>query len=57
MRLMRCPTVMFSFVLASLAGSVALDAQTAPTHGVRPSRLVIRGAIVIEGNGTPAEGP
>lgn len=29
----------------------------APTHGVRPKRMVIRGAIVIEGNGTPAEGP
>ena len=28
-----------------------------PTHGVRAKRLVIRGAIVIEGNGTPAEGP
>jgi imidazolonepropionase-like amidohydrolase len=29
----------------------------APTHGVRPRRLAIRGAMVIEGNGTPAEGP
>ncbi len=29
----------------------------APAHGVRPRRLVIRGAMVIEGNGTPAEGP
>ena len=25
----------------------------APAHGVRPRRLVIRGAMVIEGNGTP----
>jgi hypothetical protein len=32
-------------------------AQSRPTHGVRPRRLVIRGAMVIEGNGTPAEGP
>ena len=29
----------------------------APAHGVRPKRLVIRGAMMIEGNGTPAEGP
>lgn len=29
----------------------------APTHGVRPRRMVIRGAMLIEGNGTPAEGP
>ncbi len=29
----------------------------APTHGVRPKRLVIRGAMLLEGNGTPAEGP
>ena len=37
----------------------AASAQRAPlpTHGVRPKRMVIRGAIVIEGNGTPAEGP
>ena len=31
--------------------------EPAPTHGVRPRRLVIRNAMVIEGNGTPAEGP
>ncbi len=35
----------------------AARAGTAPTHGVRPARLVIRGAMLIEGNGTPAEGP
>lgn len=28
-----------------------------PTHGMRPKRLVIRAATIIEGNGTPAEGP
>ena len=28
-----------------------------PRHGVRPERLVIRGATVVEGNGTPASGP
>lgn len=35
----------------------ALTAQTAPTHGTRPRRLAIRNAMVVEGNGTPAEGP
>ncbi len=28
-----------------------------PTHGKRPARLVIRGAMVIEGVGTPVSGP
>ena len=36
----------------------ALSAQSpAPQHGVRPKRLVIRNAMMLEGNGTPAEGP
>ncbi|MEO7520691.1 MAG: amidohydrolase family protein [Gemmatimonas sp.] len=44
----------FSTVLA--ASSIA--AQTvAPNHGVRPRRMIIRNAMVVEGNGTPAEGP
>jgi hypothetical protein len=47
-----------AFVSAvALLGVVTADAQTAPTHGVRPRRLAIRNAMVIEGNGTPAEGP
>ena len=28
-----------------------------PRHGVKPQRMVIRGATVVEGNGTPAAGP
>lgn len=40
-----------------LGDAVAAGAQSAPTHGVRPRRLAIRNAMVIEGNGTPAEGP
>jgi len=34
-------------------------AQTGPAswHGKRPQRTAIRGALVIEGNGTPASGP
>lgn len=31
--------------------------KQAPTHGKRPARLVIRGAMVGDGNGTPASGP
>jgi len=42
--------------LAGLSG-VAAGQGNAPTHGVRPRRLAIRNAMVIEGNGTPAEGP
>jgi imidazolonepropionase-like amidohydrolase len=45
---------------AALVAAVALslDAQTTGvTHGVRPSRLVIRNATIIDGNGTPARGP
>jgi len=41
---------------AGLAWSAAA-AQTAPVHGVRPQRLIIRNAIVVDGNGTPAKGP
>lgn len=34
-----------------------LQAAPQPVHGARPKRLVIRNAMIIEGNGTPAEGP
>ncbi|MCS7026797.1 MAG: amidohydrolase family protein [Bryobacteraceae bacterium] len=45
-------------VLWSLSLSVAILAgQTAPVHGSRYNRLLIRNAMVIEGNGTPASGP
>ena len=40
-------------LLLSLVGLLAAQ----PRHGVRPQRLVIRGATVVEGNGTPAAGP
>ncbi len=46
--------------LAFLATLVAtpLAAQTRGVqHGVRPQRLVIRNATVVDGNGTPARGP
>lgn len=34
-----------------------LAAQSAPTSGVRPQRLLIRNAMLVDGNGTPAKGP
>src|SRR5687768_11909012 len=42
-------------ILLVVAFFSVLAAQ--PRHGVRPQRLVIRGATVVEGNGTPAAGP
>jgi len=45
-------------VLSSLAAPALLSAQTQGVqHGVRPPRLVIRNATVVDGNGTPARGP
>src|SRR5438045_7077279 len=39
-------------ILACLASSLV-----AQTSGVRPARLIIRNATVVDGNGTPARGP
>jgi imidazolonepropionase-like amidohydrolase len=40
------------------AAALPIGAQTTGvTHGVRPARLVIRNATIIDGNGTPARGP
>ncbi|MBY0489130.1 MAG: amidohydrolase family protein [Gemmatimonadaceae bacterium] len=68
MRPLRCAVALLAVLSVSpLVPSPALRAQggagrpsagrTTAQHGVRPRRLVIRGATVIEGNGTPAEGP
>jgi dihydroorotase-like cyclic amidohydrolase len=32
-------------------------AQTTAVNGTRPGRLIVRNAIVVDGNGTPAKGP
>jgi imidazolonepropionase-like amidohydrolase len=40
-----------------LALGTAAAQSPAPTHGQRPARMVIRNALVVEGNGTPATGP
>lgn len=43
---------------ALIASSTTLLAQThGVSHGVRPARLVIRNATIVDGNGTPARGP
>ncbi|MBI2686041.1 MAG: amidohydrolase family protein [Acidobacteria bacterium] len=42
-------------ILLAVACIAALGAQ--PRHGERPQRMIIRGATVVEGNGTPAQGP
>src|SRR5215204_6358438 len=43
-------------VCAAQSALAGAQKQT-PTHGKRPARLVIRGAIIVDGNGTPASGP
>jgi imidazolonepropionase-like amidohydrolase len=43
-------------LLIALA-AISAFAQTAPRHGIRPTRMVIRGAMVVEGPGMPARGP
>lgn len=47
------------FLLLSLCGALPLAAQgTPPVHGQRPTgTLVIRNALVIDGNATPTTGP
>ena len=46
--------VLLMLLLPSLTVAQARDAE----HGVRPTgRLAIRNALVVQGNGTPAEGP
>ena len=42
-------------VLLATAGAAQQAASV--RHGVRPARYVIRNALVVEGNGTPASGP
>jgi imidazolonepropionase-like amidohydrolase len=55
---MRKASRVLAVVLAALPAATALSAQTRGVeHGVRPARLVIRNATVVDGNGTPARGP
>ncbi len=41
----------------TLLAAVTAAAQTPPVSGMRVNRLVIRNAMVVSGNGTPASGP
>jgi cytosine/adenosine deaminase-related metal-dependent hydrolase len=45
------------FFLLTIGGAAAAQTPPAVTHGQRPARFVIRNALVVEGNGTPATGP
>ena len=46
------------FLAVALIAGSAVDAQTTTVrHGVRPERLIIRNATIVDGNGTPAKGP
>jgi cytosine/adenosine deaminase-related metal-dependent hydrolase len=40
-----------------LVGHAAAQTARPAQHGVRPAKLAIRNAMIIEGNGTPASGP
>src|SRR3954470_19676784 len=45
------------FVAVLLSSFATAQAPQNPTSGVRPQRLVIRNAMIVDGHGTPAEGP
>ena len=49
------PAVLLGLLL--IAGVASAQTARAPQHGVRPAKLAIRNAMIIEGNGTPASGP
>jgi imidazolonepropionase-like amidohydrolase len=53
----RAPPWRAALVCVALLGTVAAAAAQLPSSGKRYPRLVVRNAIVIEGNGTPASGP
>ena len=44
-------------LLTSRGGAQAVSGVTGVTAGIRPARLAIRNAMVVDGNGTPASGP
>jgi len=49
--------VRYLLTVTALLTSHVLKAQTGPSNGVRPARLIVRNATVVDGNGTPAKGP
>jgi cytosine/adenosine deaminase-related metal-dependent hydrolase len=46
-----------SVAIALIAASAVHAQTTTVRHGVRPERLIIRNATIVDGNGTPAKGP
>lgn len=50
-------SIRFAAAAVVLCLPLTLAAQIAPTSGVRPQRLIIRNATLVDGNGTPAKGP
>lgn len=53
----RSPLRIAPFLAALILSASVARAQTTAVHGVRPARLIIRNATVVDGNGTPARGP
>lgn len=52
------PGIPLALALLAMFGAPAVAQTAPPTHGVRPAgSLAIRNALVVQGNGTPAEGP
>jgi len=49
--------ILFASLLLPLLFTFALGQVDAPKHGQRVSTLVIAGGMMVDGNGTPAEGP
>jgi dihydroorotase-like cyclic amidohydrolase len=47
-------SILVAFAALTISG---ISSAQLPTHGKRATRLVIRNATVIDGNGTPASGP
>lgn len=52
-------SILFALILASLVAplTTARQLKQAPVSGKRYQRLIIRNAMVVDGNGTPASGP
>src|SRR4051812_9933214 len=46
-----------SLAILLIAAASAASAKTPAISGTRPTRLIIRNATIVDGNGTPARGP
>src|SRR2546421_1998930 len=55
--LLQCACLCFSFAVLLAPHAHAQQARTNVKSGQRVSRLVIRNATIVDGNGTPASGP